>query len=462
MENAKVYNQFGIATGMYVNMIEALSSIANVVSDPINPQQLTAGAIVNDIYSSNYKSGSAGWKLFYNGDFEGNAGTFRGALTVGSNAFHVDILGNMWWGNYATYAACVAAGGTYISSSGAAKFTSITISGYIAVGGAASDVNSNLTTISGTKLTTGTVTADYVVASISISSPTITGGSISIGTGNTIFKADASGIYLGNATFGSAPFRVDMNGAVTASSLTLTNASVGAGSSYTGNTIAETYIGNLSCSKITTGDFIVGGTNQPGNIKIIESSSGGAGGTTSLLRWVSSGDVLRGKIWSDASGYMGMNAIGGKIYLYGNSIQLLLIDQTGTPMITVGLNGTPCGFKVEGTFNVGTPNSTTYKARFTDGCYFDSTSATAQEIWGGSNQMIYNSTSYHYFNINSSEKLKCSSQGTSISNGLLYIPILTGTEAAGYASQNGACYYNSDTNTFKMYGNGSWQTVKTF
>jgi len=40
-------------------------------------------------------------------------------------------------------------------------------------GGAASDVNANTTTINGNKLTTGTVTADYVVAGISITSPTI-------------------------------------------------------------------------------------------------------------------------------------------------------------------------------------------------------------------------------------------------------------------------------------------------
>lgn len=266
MENVKVYNQFGIATGMYVNPLEALSSIANVVSDPINPQQISAGAIVNDIYSSNYKLDYSGWKLFYNGDFEGNSGTFRGALTVGANAWHVDILGNMWWGNYATYAACVSAGGTYISSAGVAKFTNITISGYILVGGAASDVNSNLTTISGTKLTTGTVTADYVVASISISSPSITGGSISIGSGNAIFKADASGIYLGNAIFASAPFRVNMNGEVTATKITISTTD----SSYTGSPIAETYIGNLTASKITSGTIdasVISVTNiNAGNI----------------------------------------------------------------------------------------------------------------------------------------------------------------------------------------------------
>lgn len=47
---------------------------------------------------------------------------------------------------------------------------------------------------------------------MSIATPVITGGSIAIGTANSIFKADANGIYLGNATFASAPFQVDMHG----------------------------------------------------------------------------------------------------------------------------------------------------------------------------------------------------------------------------------------------------------
>ena len=102
---------------------------------------------------------------------------------------------------------------------------------FIQVGGAADDVNSGTTTIDGGKLTTGTVTADYVVASISITSPTISGGSIAIGSANSIFKADSNGIYLGNATFASAPFNVSMAGAVNSSNLTVT------GGTITGTTI---------------------------------------------------------------------------------------------------------------------------------------------------------------------------------------------------------------------------------
>ena len=51
-------------------------------------------------------------------------------------------------------------------------------------------------------------------------------GSIAIGSGNNIFKADSNGIYLGNATFASAPFRVTMAGAVTASNITITGGTI--------------------------------------------------------------------------------------------------------------------------------------------------------------------------------------------------------------------------------------------
>jgi hypothetical protein len=58
---------------------------------------------------------------------------------------------------------------------------------------------------------------------------TISGVTIAIGTGNNIFKADANGIYLGNASYASAPFKVSMGG-----SLMATNAVI-SGDIATGN-----------------------------------------------------------------------------------------------------------------------------------------------------------------------------------------------------------------------------------
>ena len=50
-------------------------------------------------------------------------------------------------------------------------------------------------------------------------------GNISIGSGNSIFKADSNGIYLGNATFATAPFRVTTDGRVTANDLRIVGGS---------------------------------------------------------------------------------------------------------------------------------------------------------------------------------------------------------------------------------------------
>lgn len=132
-------------------------------------------------------------------------------------------------------------------------------------------IGSNGTTIDGAKIVTGSVVASAIsvtsLSAISANLGTITAGSISIGSGNTIlkidssgnmwsghatqgsapfqvtnagvmslsgpsssisigtanaiFKADSNGIYLGNATFASAPFSVDMNGGVIMASWTL-------------------------------------------------------------------------------------------------------------------------------------------------------------------------------------------------------------------------------------------------
>ena len=46
--------------------------------------------------------------------------------------------------------------------------------------------------------------------------------SVGIGTGSKVFRADSSGIWLGAAEFGAAPFKVDMDGNATATSLTIT------------------------------------------------------------------------------------------------------------------------------------------------------------------------------------------------------------------------------------------------
>jgi len=72
--------------------------------------------------------------------------------------------------------------------------------------------------------------------------------SMQVGAGNTVLCGDISGLWLGAKTFALAPFSVDMEGNVIASSVTIT------GGSITGTTIA----GYLLLSGGTlTGDLIL-------------------------------------------------------------------------------------------------------------------------------------------------------------------------------------------------------------
>ena len=94
-------------------------------------------------FSLNAENGNA----IFAGTLSAAAGTL-GAITIGTNAWHVDNSGNMWWGNYASYAAA----SIKISAAGLVDFTTGNFSGTLASG-------------------------------ISITSPVITGGTI---TGSTI------------------------------------------------------------------------------------------------------------------------------------------------------------------------------------------------------------------------------------------------------------------------------------
>jgi len=73
----------------------------------------------------------------------------------------------------------------------------------------------------------------------------LSGGTISIGSGNSIFKADSNGIYLGDATFGSAPFRVAPTGALFSNSGTIGGWTLGA-SALTGGNATLASSGNIT------------------------------------------------------------------------------------------------------------------------------------------------------------------------------------------------------------------------
>jgi hypothetical protein len=128
--------------------------------DPLTANVYGSGVILNQYGVAGYSSGT---KKFYIDSRTGNA-FFSGDIT----------------GSTGTFSGAITAG-------------SGTIGGW---------------TINSTTLTGGNATLNSA-------------GSISIGTGSSIFKADNYGIYLGNATFASAPFSVSPGGTLKATSGTV-------------------------------------------------------------------------------------------------------------------------------------------------------------------------------------------------------------------------------------------------
>jgi hypothetical protein len=148
---------------------------------------------------------------------------------------------------------------------------------------------------------TGTLTACEII-----------GGTIAIGSGNNIFKADSNGIYLGNATFLSAPFRVNMAGVATASDLTITGGTITIGS---GNDVF----------KVATEGMWLGHANY----------------ADAPFKVSKQGDCIANNLTAGNSLYIGdkTNSVGKGIYFYDNGgITEGLIYSGGTIGLTVITN----------------------------------------------------------------------------------------------------------------------------
>jgi hypothetical protein len=124
----------------------------------------------------------------------------------------------------------------------------------------------------------------------------LSGGTISIGSGNSIFKADSNGIYLGNATFGSAPFRVAPNGELTA-----TNATI----SGTINASNGTFSGNI----LSTSGSIGGWTIDSNSIYSGTKGSNGAYTTPGSLTISSQGWISADNLYISSSGKVNADVI---------------------------------------------------------------------------------------------------------------------------------------------------------
>ena len=123
----------------------------------------------------------------------------------------------------------------------------------------ANHINYNTTTINGNKLTAGTVTADYVVANISITSPTITGGTLQTNTTGQRVVIDNSNqikFYNSSNTFAGSIYG--------SGQLTISAFQTGGSNGYlsVNNSGVLTLYNNITLSSISTdGSSISFGTN---------------------------------------------------------------------------------------------------------------------------------------------------------------------------------------------------------
>lgn len=171
----------------------------------------------------------------------------------------------------------------------------------------------------------GTVTMSAAInGTVAINSAA--GLTIVVGTANNVFKVDSNGIYLGNATFASAPFSVSMTGALVATSATITGTITG--SNIYGSTIATASNTGTNGIPSSTG-YSIGGAvislyGDSGTLIRFNTYNTGA------AVWTPDGTIYGGKdtfsavdyydLTVNSNGYLFLNAV--------NSVRGLATSQT--------------------------------------------------------------------------------------------------------------------------------------
>ena len=159
------------------------------------------------IRSSNYQANTAGWLIRGDGFAEFDSTVIRGGLKAGSVFINAD---NRWKSDI---------NGNVIAN---AEFKLGTSTKYLAYDGV-----DTLTFTGNLLAANGTFSGNLSAAGGSFT------GNVSIGSGSSILKADTNGLYLGNATFANAPFRVTPQGALTSNNISITGGSLNINNVFT-------------------------------------------------------------------------------------------------------------------------------------------------------------------------------------------------------------------------------------
>jgi len=230
------------------------------------PFQLVASAV----QSASYSAGTSGWRISGDGTAEFNGGAFSvTSIDIGGSdntSFHVNTAGDMWSGASAFVSAPFR-----VSNAGYLTATTGAFSGQLDVGSGATsfhvDTSGNmwLGATSYASAPFKVSNAGSMTATTGTFSGAISGSTIDIGSGNTSFHVNTSGqLWSGNAAYASAPFRVNNDGTLYASSGTLGGSMTisSSGTLTTGAGLGATTLGYVPAySGGRSGVFSDGGSN---------------------------------------------------------------------------------------------------------------------------------------------------------------------------------------------------------
>jgi len=210
---------------------------------------VTVDKFANTLQSTNYVADTSGWQILTSGDVEFQNATINGTVTSA-----VGNIGGFTLGST-----------SFTAGDGTTKVSLSTADGIHLGDNTFSSAPFRVSPAGALTATSATITGEINATSGTLSS------SIAIGAGNSIFKADSNGIYLGNATFASAPFRVTPAGDVTATSVNLTG-TIDASTNFTfsGDNVTGTMdADNLDVAGIiTAGALITDSATINNDIKI--------------------------------------------------------------------------------------------------------------------------------------------------------------------------------------------------
>ena len=333
-------------------------------------------------------------------------------------------------------------------------------------------------------ITTAKIDADAVTAAkisvddlsaINADLGTITAGSIDgvtikIGSGESVFKADTDGIYLGNETFANAEFRVSPSGAVTATSATIS----GAITATSGSIANGVTIGGTAASTVASGAASGATANQDSTSEIL---GGNLTGTVNNVAasTVTSGASAGATALQDADTGVDLGLTGGsisgitisatKLYegtgTFNNSNTGFYLDNSGQFSLKdkLSFDGTDLTISGDITATSGSLSSLAVSGALTVGTSGKITGGTSTSFNTGSGFFLGYDTNAYKFSIgDASTKKNLTWDGTDIKIGGAQITapdnpdvvIYDGASGLPPSVTNAVATTSSDTNTFYL------------